>query len=150
MLRQIVAFVLFLGICRYATGGEQEDYTFAYKLYNNKAYSVAQDQFDQFIRRYPRSDNADDARLLIAECALQLKNFDEAIQNYKQLLIDYPGTSLHLDALQGVAISWYRQGKYEEAIKGYEEVLEVAVEPEVISHSLYLIGESFDKCKKYY
>ncbi|HIN32171.1 TPA: outer membrane protein assembly factor BamD [Candidatus Poribacteria bacterium] len=149
LLRQIVAFVLFLGICRYATGGEQEDYTFAYKLYNNKAYSVAQDQFDQFIRRYPRSDNADDARLLIAECALQLKNFDEAIQNYKQLLIDYPGTSLHLDALQGVAISWYRQGKYEEAIKGYEEVLEVAVEPEVISHSLYWIGESFDNLGLY-
>ena len=149
LFRKIIVFVLFLGVFQHAFGGEREDYTFAYKLYKNKAYPVAQNQFNQFIKRYPRSDNADDARLLIAECALQLKNFDEALQNYKQLLVDYPETNLSLDALQGVAISWYRQGKYEEAIKGYEEVLEVASEPEVISRSLYLIGESFDNLGLY-
>ena len=149
LFREIIVLLFCLGVCRHAAGGEREDYTFAYKLYRNKAYPVAQNQFDQFIRKYPHSENADDARLLIAECALQLRDFDEAIQNYKRLLIDYPETPLHLDALQGVAISWYKQGKYEEAIKGYEEVLEVAVEPEVISHSLYLIGESFDNLGLY-
>lgn len=149
LCRKATIIVFFLGVFQHASGGEQEDYTFAYKLYENKAYPVAQNQFDQFIKKYPRSDNADDAKLLAAECALQLKNFDEAIQNYKQLLIDYPETNLSLDALQGVAISWYKQGKYEEAIKGYEEVLEVASEAETISHSLYLIGESFDNLGLY-
>ena len=112
LCRKATTIVFFLGVFQHASRGEQEDYTFAYKLYKNKAYPVPQNQFDQFIKKYPRSDNADDARLLTAECALQLKNFDEAIQNYKQLLIDYPETNLSLDALQGVAISWYKQGKY--------------------------------------
>ena len=48
---------------------------------------------------------------------MQLEKYDEAIQHYKQLQIDYPDSPLRLDAVRGTATAWFRQGRYEEALR---------------------------------
>ena len=147
--------LLYLFCTTTANAGEREDYTFAYKLYEKKAYAVAKDQFEIFIQKYPESKNADDARLLIGESALNLEQYGIAIQNFKRLTSEYPNSSLRLDAVRGTAISWFRQGKYTESIKGFQEFWEAATEdisyysPEVIAESIYLIGESYEKLGLY-
>ena len=77
--------LLYLFCTTTANAGEREDYTFAYKLYEKRAYAVAKDQFEIFIQKYPESKNADDARLLIGESALNLEQYGIAIQNFKRL-----------------------------------------------------------------
>ena len=132
--------------------GEREDYTFAYKLFQKKAYMVAKDQFEFFIQKYPQSENADDARLLVGESALNLEQYDLAVQHFKQLTVEYPNSPLRLDAVRGVATAWFRQGRYEEAIKGYQQVLEGAIkdaELDVIAEAIYLTGESYEKLGLY-
>ncbi len=67
-------FVLLCLFCTItANAGEREDYTFAYKLYEKKAYAVAKDQFEIFIQKYPESKNVDEARMLVGESALNLE-----------------------------------------------------------------------------
>ena len=129
--------------------GERDEYVFAYKLFQEGAYFIAKDELKAFIQDYPQSADADDARFLIGECALQLENYDEAIQHYKQLQIDYPDSPLRLDAVRGTAAAWFRQGRYEEAIKAYEKVVESSDDLPALSHSLYLIGESYDNLGLY-
>ena len=129
--------------------GERDEYVFAYKLFQEGAYFIAKDALKAFIQNYPQSADADDARFLMGECALQLKEYDEAIQHYKQLQIDYPDSPLRLDAVRGTAMAWFHQGRYEEAIKAYEKVVESSDDAPVISHSLYLIGESYDNLGLY-
>ena len=48
-----------------------------------------------------------------------------------------------------VATAWFHQGKYEEAIKGYEEVIERSKDVHALSRSLYLVGESYDNLGLY-
>ena len=129
--------------------GERDEYVFAYKLFQEGAYFIAKDALKAFIQNYPQSTDADDARFLIGECALQLKEYDEAIQHYKQLQIDYPDSPLRLDAVRGAATAWFHQGRYEEAIKAHEKVVESSDDAPVISHSLYFIGESYDNLGLY-
>ena len=129
--------------------GERDEYVFAYKLFQEGAYFIAKDALKTFIQNYPQSIDADDARFLMGECALHLKEYDEAIQHYKQLQSDYPASPLRLDAVRGMAITWYHQGRYEEAIKAYEKVVESSDDVSVISHSLYFIGESYDNLGLY-
>ena len=129
--------------------GERDEYVFAYKLFQEGAYFIAKDELKAFIQDYPQSADADDARFLMGECALQLEKYDEAIQHYKQLQIDYPDSPLRLDAVRGTATAWFHQGRYEEAIKAYEKVVESSDDAPVISHSLYLIGESYDNLGLY-
>ena len=129
--------------------GERDEYVFAYKLFQEGVYVIAKDELKAFIQDYPQSADADDARFLMGECALQLEQYDEAIQHYKQLQIDYPDSPLRLDAVRGTATAWFRQGRYEEAIKAYEKVVRSSDDAAVISHSLYLIGESYDNLGLY-
>ena len=129
--------------------GERDEYVFAYKLFQEGAYFIAKDALKAFIQNYPQSTDADDARFLMGECAVQLKGYDEAIQHYKQLQIDYPDSPLRLDAVRGTATAWFHQGRYEEAIEAYEKVVESSDDAPTISHSLYLIGESYDNLGLY-
>ena len=128
---------------------ERDDYVFAYKLFQEGDHFIAKDALKAFIQDYPQSADADDARFLMGECALQLEEYDEAIQHYKQLQTDYPDSPLRLDAVRGTATAWFHQGRYEEAIKAYEKVVESSDDALVISHSLYLIGESYDNLGLY-
>lgn len=132
-----------------AIAGEQEEFTFAYNLFEEGLYSVAKDRFTTFLQEYPESENADNARFLMGECALQLEGYGEAIRNFKQLEIEYPESPLRLDAAFGVATAWFRQDKFEEAIKAFEDVSERSHDDQVIAHSLYLIGESYDNLGLY-
>lgn len=141
--------LIFTWIIYPAIAGEREEYSFAYNFFQREAYGIAKDQFKAFLQEYPDSENADDARFLMGECALRLKGYDEAIRYYKQLEIDYPDSPLRLDAVFGVATAWFRQGKYEEAIKAFEELIEESNDDQVISQSLYLIGESYDNLGLY-
>ena len=50
-----------------ATAGEREEYTFAYKLFQDKKYIFAKDQFKAYLENYPNGENADDARFLLGE-----------------------------------------------------------------------------------
>ena len=147
---KVLVIIIIIRWAIYPTlAGERDEYIFAYKLFQEGAYFIAKDALKAFIQNYPESIDADDARFLIGECALQLKEYDEAIQHYKRLQVDYPDSPLRLDAVRGTATAWFHQGRYEEAIKAYEKVVESSGDVPVISHSLYLIGESYDNLGLY-
>ena len=127
--KTILIILAVVSACFPALAGEREEYTFAFKLFQDEKYIFAKDQFKVYLTNYPRSEHADDARFLAGECALRLDNYEEAIQHYKKLVIDYPA--------------------YEEAIKAYEEVIGQSKDPLALSQSLYLVGESFDNLGLY-
>ena len=78
--RGIVRFLLFIllvsidvptpGRAQVSGSGiqEEQDYTFAYGLYQDKLYQLAADQFQKFIDHYPSSVRKPDAIFLYAEC----------------------------------------------------------------------------------
>ncbi len=69
----------------------QELYAFAKKLFDDGDKENARIQFENFINKYPDSDNADNARFWIADSYYSEKWFEKAILEYQKVLEEYPG-----------------------------------------------------------
>ena len=68
---------------------EQKLYDFAKKLFDDGDKGNARIQFENFINKYPDSDNADNARFWIADSYYSEKWFEKAILEYQKVLEDY-------------------------------------------------------------
>ena len=72
---------------------EQELYAFAKKLFDDGDMENARIQFENFINKYPESDNADNARFWIADSYYAEKWFEKAILEYQKVLEEYPNSN---------------------------------------------------------
>lgn len=68
----------------------QKLYISAKKLFDDGDNDNARIQFENFINKYPDSDNADNARFWIAESFYVQKWYDKAILEYQKVLEKYP------------------------------------------------------------
>ena len=66
-------------------------------LFNHRLYNLASQQFQKYIHLNPTASDLDLSQFYLAHCDQSLGNFTQAIQEYRNLLITYPGSSL-LDA----------------------------------------------------
>ncbi len=69
---------------------EKELYQSNLNLFNEGKYKAAIDGFRAFIKRYPRSDLADNAQFWIGECYMGLKQYERAILAYQDVIKKYP------------------------------------------------------------
>ncbi|MBU1344212.1 MAG: tol-pal system protein YbgF [Proteobacteria bacterium] len=76
-----------------AKNQEKELYDFAKKLFDDGDKENARIQFENFINKYPDSDNADNARFWIADSYYAEKWFEKAILEYQKVLEEYPNSN---------------------------------------------------------
>ncbi|WP_457553567.1 tol-pal system protein YbgF [Desulfobacula sp.] len=69
---------------------EKQLYAEAKKLFDDGDRENARIRFENFITRYPDSDNADNARFWIADSYYVQKWFEKAILEYQKVLEEYP------------------------------------------------------------
>ncbi len=72
---------------------EQGLYEFAKKLFDDGDMENARIQFENFINKYPDSDNTDNARFWIADSYYAEKWFEKAILEYQKVLENYPDSN---------------------------------------------------------
>ena len=72
---------------------ELELYEFAKKLFDDGDKENARIRFENFINKYPDSDNADNARFWIADSYYAEKWFEKAILEYQKVLEVYPNSN---------------------------------------------------------
>lgn len=65
-------------------------YDQALELYRAGKYEDAIDGFKAFLRKYPKSDRADNAQFWVAECHMNLKQYEQAILSYQEVIKKYP------------------------------------------------------------
>jgi tol-pal system protein YbgF len=72
--------------------GEQENalYVVAKKLFDDGDTTKARSQFENFLKKYPRSKLAGNARFWLAETFYAEKWYEKAILEYQKVLEDYP------------------------------------------------------------
>ncbi|HKK98654.1 MAG TPA: tol-pal system protein YbgF [Desulfotignum sp.] len=75
------------------TDSEQGLYTYAKKLFDDGDMEKARIQFENFINKYPDSDNADNARFWIADSYYVDKWYEKAILEYQKVLEQYPDSN---------------------------------------------------------
>lgn len=73
--------------------GELDQYAAAKKLLDDGEREKARAAFENFIKQYPDSDNADNARFWIADSYYSDKWFEKAILEYQKVIEDYPSSN---------------------------------------------------------
>lgn len=83
----------------------QDTYELGIRLYKQKSYQAARDQFSGYIKQYPKSKRAAGAQYWIGETYYAQKKYEEAILAYNQVIKRYAKSSLVPSALlkQGLA-----------------------------------------------
>ncbi|MCY3024161.1 MAG: outer membrane protein assembly factor BamD, partial [Planctomycetota bacterium] len=100
---RLILLLAVLGVAAWlhtgACGGEDFDFRRAHGFYALMEYKDATEAFEKYLADFPKSERADQARLLLAESYYQLKQYPEAATAYACFIKEYPTSPRRTDAL---------------------------------------------------
>lgn len=108
------------------TDGVGVDYAYfqrGYALGLLKRYSEKISVLEDLVKKYPKSDYADDGLYEIARAELQRDNNTAAIAAYERLLENYPRSNMARKATLEKAMIYHNEKEYAKAIEGYKQVI---------------------------
>ncbi len=85
---------------------EQGLFDLAKKAFDNDDAETARINFEQFVKQYPKSDQADDAQFFLAEIFYREKWYEKAILEYQKVIEAYPDGNRVSSALLKQAIAF--------------------------------------------
>lgn len=128
--------------------GEDVDYLYATKLFQNKMYDLAAEQFRHFLRTYPASSRACEAQFLVGESLLRADKFKEAYEEFRKLVIKYPSSSRADEAQFKIGKCYQKLGDPEEAAQAYERVQVFYPKSQYAPQALLWAGEIYQQIGK--
>jgi tol-pal system protein YbgF len=80
-------------------------YDKAFQLFRGGKFEAARVEFNSYLKRYPKTDLADNAQFWLGECYYSEKRYQEAIAAYEKTIKDYPTSDKVSSAMlkQGMA-----------------------------------------------
>ncbi|MFC1713018.1 tetratricopeptide repeat protein [Candidatus Poribacteria bacterium] len=101
----------------------QEEYAEANQLQDAEFFEEASAQFEEYVKKYPESNSADNAKLQIANGHFRQGKYEEAIAAYQEILTSYPEGDAADQAALSIGDAYFAQRKIDKAIEAYEELL---------------------------
>ena len=111
---------------------EQQDYQQAFDLLKAAKYDLAVVAFEQFLKRYPEGEYADNARYWIGESYYVTRNFSKALLQFNQLLENYPQSGKRSGTQLKIGYIYYEQGKWAQASQLLSAVIQENVSPTAV------------------
>ncbi|MBM3322707.1 tol-pal system protein YbgF [candidate division WOR-3 bacterium] len=102
---------------------EEQAYSTAYLDYMKGKYDLAITGFEDFIQRFPQSDNADNARYWVGECYYSMGRFDDAEREFRRVLVDWPDGNKASGAAYKLALVYLAQKRKPEALSQLRKVV---------------------------
>lgn len=91
---------------------EQIEYEKIRQLFVDGELEKAIEELNNFIKKYPKSEWADDAQFDIAQCYEHMEEKEKAVEEYKKLIDKYPKSDLVSSAQYAVEILEGRVSRY--------------------------------------
>ena len=115
------------------------EYEYARVDYGNKQFDAAINHCKNILKRYKKSDYADDAQYLIGRSYATLNRAKDAIKEFNEFIKDYPGSELSANVYMTVAEIHFRGEALEEGIAAVEQAVAVANTPETSQAALSML-----------
>ncbi len=134
----------------------EQDYVFAYGLFQDSLYQLAAVQFAEYLQKYPSNPKRMEAAFFVSECYFRLGQYNDAIRSFNSFVNAYPREKWTADAYVRLGESHLKLGRNAEAVEAYKVVLERFGDSPVASDAAYWVGEAafrqsdFDLALKYY
>lgn len=111
-----------LAVAPAADGADHKAYRQAFDMLREGRYEQAIDAFARFLKAYPQSPYAANARYWQAEAYYVIGDFPAARAGFEQVIKDYPDSDKAPDAALKLGFSQYELGQWEAARKRLEDV----------------------------
>jgi len=98
----------------------QEAYRMAYNDYLKGNYDLAVESFRLYRQQFPTSPLADNALYWIGECRYSQKKYEEAIDNFDEVILAYPEGDKVAAAYLKKGLSYMELGKKDEALAAFK------------------------------
>lgn len=98
----------------------QEVYNMAYSDYLKGNFQLAIDGFEIYLQQFPESPVADNALYWVGECYFSQQKFEESIEKFSELILNYPQGDKIPAAYLKKGISLMEIGKKEEALSAFK------------------------------
>ena len=128
---------------------ESDDFSYALKLYNEKFYDLAAQQFSRFENNYPSSDKRPEAGYYAGMSLFQLNEFDAARVEFQAVAVDYPDNNRSADSWFMVGECYDRTKQPAEAAKAYEMVKILHPEHQLAPESILRAGKIYQSLGTY-
>jgi len=125
-----------------------EEFDFAKKLYEDKLYEMAGEQFRSFAQKYPEHEKGDDALFLSGNAFFDNQDYAQAVESYKELEITFIQSQLLPEARFRLAQCFLLQGKFEDAAGLYRRVAVFHPESSWASKAFFEAGRAYLKAGK--
>ncbi len=153
MRQTILKFLLLsnLLICSVAAQqkSESDDFSYALKLYNEKFYDLAAQQFTRYVNNYPSGDKRPEAGYYAGMSLYQLNEFDAARVEFQAVAVDYPDNNRAADSWFMIGECYERTEQPKEAANAYEMVKILLPQHQLAPESILRAGRIYQKIGTY-
>lgn len=115
-------------------------YRRAFNGFREGRYGQAILDFEEFLRRYPDHDYADNAQYWIGECYYSQTEYEQAIGEFGRVLDRYAGASKVPDALLKIGLCYQNLGDQEKARAFWKRLVSEHPDSEAASQARKLLG----------
>ena len=105
-----------------SSGDELGDYQLAFNILKSGQYAKAAEAFAVFLQRYPDGQYAANARYWLGESHYVVRDFDQALASFQQVVDQHPDSPKHPDALLKLGFIQLEKGNQPQARKLLEQV----------------------------
>jgi TolA-binding protein len=124
---------------------ESDDFSYALKLYNEKFYDLAAQQFSRFGTRYPGSDKIAEAGYYAGMSLFNLSEYETARVEFQRVAVDFPNHKRAADSWFMIGESYGRANNLPEAAKAYEMVKILHPKHQIAPQSILRAGRMYQE-----
>jgi TolA-binding protein len=121
-------------------GGAAAEFSFAQSLFDEKYYYQAAIEFERFLFYHPSHPLSGRARLAIARCHQEGKQFEKALELYRRIEQEFKNTDLAAEAAFRAGETAYQAGLYERSVVALEHFVEAFPRDPRAAEATYRVG----------
>ncbi len=151
--RFLLLVALMLSVSQFAIAQETEagtrQFAVAVGFQNQKLYEQAVDEWQTFLKKFPKDPRVDKASHYLGTCQLQAKQYPAAIATFMSVLKNYPKFESLDQSLLNLGTAWYSQAQqskkpddYDKAEKSFGQMLDQFPKSPLAPRAMFYRGES--------
>ncbi|NOG44029.1 MAG: tetratricopeptide repeat protein [Calditrichaeota bacterium] len=142
----IISNTLFVS-AQYKDAGNE--FSYALKLYDQKFYDLAAQQFIKYYNSYQGSPNAAEAKFYAGLSLFKLEQFSNARVEFQSLALEYPKHQKAGESWFKIGECYERLEKYADAAKSFETLKTLYPNNPMAAEALYKAGHNYNTVKDY-
>jgi len=115
------SLLILFAVVNFFSSAQTDAFKFAKGLFDDSLYTLAREEFLDFIQKYPESPRLSDAKYYAADCLYKERKYESAIKEFESFRNQYPNSPFLIDVSLKIGRSYYAIGNYDKAIAAYSE-----------------------------